>query len=178
MPATTEKKMIFQTVHGSHLYGFAHEGSDLDLYRVYEGDGDHLSQKVSGNVDLVVGDLGAFLKRAQSGSHQSVEALFSQKKEWGEGMEEKWAQYFSGLRITGPEVLDKYRRTIKKLCFGDHKRRRHAVRLYYGLSDLQLSGTTNPTLGAVNIYRCNEYAERYEGEALAKILLGTEWAHA
>lgn len=34
--------LIFSTVHGSHLYGLAHEGSDLDVYEVYEGKADNL----------------------------------------------------------------------------------------------------------------------------------------
>ena len=142
------KTVIFDTIHGSHLYGLATGSSDLDVYRVFEGTGTQLKQGVHGSLDLVRGDLEAFVIRAQSGSHQSLEALFSPVKQWGPGMESKWGPYLAGFRVTGSEVFEKYERTIKKFCYGDFKRRRHACRLAFNLGELRHSGRFNPRMKA------------------------------
>ena len=39
MLATDMRNLIFKTTHGSYLYGLAHNGSDRDEYKVYEGAG-------------------------------------------------------------------------------------------------------------------------------------------
>ena len=109
-------ELIFSTVHGSHLYGLAHEGSDRDVYYVYEGKGRNLRHTMKGDDDSVRGTLDAFLERAYTGSHQSVEALFSQKKDWAPGMQEKYGAMLDRLYIEGGEVFAKYERAIKKLC--------------------------------------------------------------
>ena len=122
-------ELIFSTVHGSHLYGLAHEGSDRDVYYVYEGKGRNLRHAMNGDDDSVRGTLDAFLERAYTGSHQAVEALFSQKKDWAPGMFERYGAMLDRLYIEGGEVFAKYERTIKKFSYGDFKRRRHACRL-------------------------------------------------
>lgn len=165
------KQVIFTTVHGSHLYGLAHEGSDKDFYVVYEGADANLKQSVESGIDIVRGDIGAFLTRALSGSHQSVEAIFSKQKVYAEGMEEKWGAFFDNIRITGGDVFAKYERTIKKFCYGDEKRRRHAVRLYFNLVDLRRWGRFDPTLTDNRIYYVKNYANRYDGDGLKKLLL-------
>lgn len=122
------KQIIFETVHGSRLYGLDHEQSDYDLYRVYEGGGTRLKQRMSDGVDVVSGDLNAFVSRALSGSHQSLEALFSPVKKFEPGMQEKWGPFLDGLRVTGSEVFEKYERTIHKFCFGEQLSEHHARR--------------------------------------------------
>lgn len=163
----TEKSLIFRTEHGSHLYGFAHEGSDYDIYEVYEGKGRSLKQSTDGELDIVRGDLEAFLIRAASGSHQSAEAIFSPVKDWAPGMEEKWGPMLKNFRIAG-EAYSKYERTIKKFCFGDFKRRRHACRLAINLWEMRVSGSGrfNPRLHPVDRILCDGYAKTLEGEAL------------
>lgn len=158
--------LIFETIHGSHLYGFAHEGSDRDYYRVYEGDGDTLHQSITDGVDVVRGDLAAFVLRAESGSHQSCEALFSQEKRWGPGMQEKWGPYLNGFRVSGGEAFAKYERTIRKFCFGDFKRRRHAVRLSWNLQDLRAYGRFNPRLTEAQVDAATFGAVTVQGEDL------------
>ena len=165
------KVQIFETVHGSHLYGLAHAGSDWDIYRVYEGTGKALKQSVTDGVDTVRGDLEAFVLRAQSGSHQSLEALFSPVKTWMPGMEEKWGPYLEGFRVTGHEVFEKYERTIRKFCYGDFKRKRHAIRLRYNLGELREYGRFNPRMNPGEITWANKYAT-YEGDELKELLLG------
>lgn len=164
--------LIFSTVAGSHLYGLAHEGSDLDVYEVYEGKSLKLRQSISGNDDSVRGTLEAFLVRAATGSHQSVEALFSQRKVYAPGMQEKYGPMLEGLRITGGDVYAKYERTIRKFCYGDFKRRRHAARLSLNLRSLRDYGKFNPELTQPEIVLCNGYARTFKGDELCNYLIG------
>lgn len=164
--------LIFRTIHGSHLYGLAHENSDLDYYEVYEGKRPSLSQRIlePTGEDLVRGSLEAFVRRAFSGSHQSCEALFSRKKEWAPGMEERWGPFLTGIRVSGEEVVSKYERTIRKFCYGDFKRRRHAVRLRFNLNHIQWYGKFNPTMNKSQIEAANYLASGFEGDELRESL--------
>lgn len=166
-----ERQLIFETVHGSHLYGLDHAGSDRDIYRVYEGTGVHLKQSI-GEDDVVRGDLEAFIRRAQTGSHQSCEALFSPVKEYAPGGEEKWGPFLEGFRVTGRDVFEKYERTIKKFCYGDYKRRRHAARLHLSLMGLRREGRFNPRLDEDEIRWVTLMADAYSGDDLKGVLLG------
>lgn len=168
----SDKQLIFETVHGSHLYGLAHSGSDRDTYQVYEGAGTDLRQSIHEGEDVVRGDLRAFILRAESGSHQSCEALFSPVKMFTPGMREKWGPYLDALVITGGDVFAKYERTIKKFSYGDFKRRRHAARLYLDLRDLRRDGRFNPTLNEEEVQFVNNIANAYSGDDLRGYLLG------
>lgn len=166
-----ETTLIFQTVHGSHLYGLDHEGSDHDIYQVYEGSGTHLNQTITQHgLDICVGTLEAFTRRALTGSHQSVEALFSPVKEFSPGMEAKYGAYLEGFRVTGAEVFAKYERTIHKFCFGDFKRRRHAVRLALNLDGLRRHGYFNPRLSEADRQLVTSVAGIVEGDELWQAL--------
>lgn len=164
---------IFRTVHGSYLYGLDISSSDYDVYVVYEdsplGNPSKLKHQM-GKEDIVSGNLSTFLNRAQSGSHQAVEALFSPKKVWGPGQEEKWGPLFSSFRISGKEVFAKYERTILKFCYGDFKRRRHAVRLGFALEELRTTGRTWPELSVEQIAVANSLALHLRDHRLAEEL--------
>lgn len=164
------KQLIFRTVHGSHLYGLAHEDSDRDVYEVYEGSDTGLRHSISGEVDTVRGSLHAFISRAETGSHQSCEALFSRKKEWAPGMFEKWGPYIESFRVVGGDVFEKYERTIRKFCYLDFKRRRHAVRLYLNLKELRKTGQFDPTLGTLAASLATLIAKQRAGDDLARDL--------
>lgn len=166
-------EVVFTTVHGSRLYGFDHAGSDHDYYTVTTATSDkvvHKIETINGRViDTATVGIDHFLELAKSGSHQSVEALFSTRKVPGRA----WVQYgpmLSDMYIQGPEVYDKYKRTITKFAFGDFKRRRHAVRLKHGLTFLRSTGRLNPTLSTQHVEWCNELAEKYEGTGLLGML--------
>lgn len=163
--------LIFSTVHGSHLYGLAHGESDLDVYNVYEGKSLKLRQSMSGKDDSVRGTLDAFLARAYTGSHQSVEALFSKQKVWAPGMQEMYGPMLDRLYIEGGEVYAKYERTIKKFCHEDFKRRRHAARLTFNLQMLRTYGRFDPTLTEFEVELCDMYATNYKGAALWDVLI-------
>ena len=159
-------KMIFQTVHGSRLYGFDHKDSDYDLFKVYEGKDRKLYQSVVGKNDVVIGTLEGVVLRAFSGSHQSAAAIFSPKKEWAPGMEEKWGPYLKNIRL-GVEAQIKYERTIKKFVYGDFKKRRHAARLAHNLRGLKMNGGQfSPRLPQIDASLCAAYAQTFEGDAL------------
>lgn len=163
-------ELIFSTVHGSHLYGLAHADSDRDVYYVYEGSGRKLRHAMKGDDDSVRGTLDAFLERAYTGSHQSVEALFSNQKLWAPGMYEKYGPFIESLYIGGSEVFAKYERTIKKFCFGELKRRRHACRLSLNLYELRKCGRFNPELTETEAMLCNAYARKFKGQELWAVL--------
>lgn len=163
-------KMIFSTIHGSKLYRLDHGESDTDLYEVYEGSSTTLTQRKDENLDIVSGSLTAFLLRAYSGSHQSCEALFSPFKGWQPGMEAKWGAMIANIVIAGGDVFDKYERTIRKFCYGDHKRRRHAVRLSYNLQELRRTGRFDPVLDSRQAMLADVMAGSYRDDELARIL--------
>lgn len=169
-------ELIFTTKHGSHLYGLAHEGSDRDVFTVTTSRQTKARQSVitqdGVTTDVVRIGLDTFLTRIYEGSHQSVEALFSPYKVWGDSAEAKqFRHYLDGMHITGSAVFAKYERTIRKFCFGDLKRRRHAVRLASNLSGLRSEGRFNPVMSPALIIWANQTAERYEGEDLWELLI-------
>lgn len=161
-------------MHGSHLYGLAHEGSDMDIFTVTDARTAGATHRVIDGVDTCEMGVDAFLERALSGSHQSVEAMFSPVKEWAPGMDHVWGPMVEGHRITGADVFKKYERTIKKFCFGDFKRRRHACRLSLNLAGLRRDGRFSPVMTQVEALLATKFAEAFEGETLLNHLLGQE----
>lgn len=79
----TEKgyDVIFATVHGSYLYGTAHEKSDVDFYVVVSG-GKGNQKKYEDDTDVIVINVEDFFARFWDGSHQAVEALYSPYAVW------------------------------------------------------------------------------------------------
>lgn len=166
-------EVIFTTVHGSHLYGMATPQSDRDVFIVTTSTSTHATHKTyPSGVDVCRVGLDTYLRRIFEGSHQSVEALFSPFKVWGDSAHaEMMKPYLAGMRITGRAVFEKYERTIRKFCFGDFKRRRHAARLTLNLADLRLEGRFSPVMTEFEKQYANTLAE-YEGEELWKRLIG------
>lgn len=165
--SNVDGKLIFETVHGSHLYGWAHEGSDMDIFRVTDSTSPKALQKHEGGYDIVTVGFSAFLTRALSGSHQSVEALFSREKVW---YNESYRPMLENIRVCGGEVFEKYERTIKKFCYGDFKKRRHACRLSLNLHELRKYGTFDPRVDQPATVVANGYAKLYEGDELWAVL--------
>ncbi len=163
-------EIIFTTIHGSRLYGFAHAGSDFDTFTVTDSTSQRVKQSVDGegNDRAIVG-IDRFLSLAVSGSHQSVEALFSPVKEWADtDSARKWRTLIESVKIGGPDVFEKYERTIRKFSHGDFKRRRHAVRLRLNLDELRMSQRIDRVrLTPAMVSHCTVLAERFEGDDLA-----------
>lgn len=161
--------VIFETIHGSRLYGLDHANSDNDLFTVYDGKKPKASHKITNELDHVRVGVFRFLDLAYSGAHQSVEALSSPYKVW---TDERWRYMLENVRITSGDAFNKYERTIRSFCYGDFKRRRHAVRLNWGLQDLRESGTLNPVLNRFQVNVANGLAEHVTNEELEELLLG------
>jgi hypothetical protein len=162
--------VIFSTIHGSRLYGMSTPDSDEDIFMVTDSrsaKARHSVNQETGYDQCLVG-LDTFLRRIFEGSHQSVEALFSPYKVWHSRPELK--DYLESMRINGPEVYAKYERTIKRFCFGDFKRRRHAARLALNLADLRAYGKFNPVMSPTQIRYAGLAAERYKDEQLWEYL--------
>ncbi|MHA3723836.1 DNA polymerase beta superfamily protein [Leucobacter sp. HY1910] len=136
---------LFRTVHGSHLYGLAHADSDRDLFVVTDSPARKVRHTIDGPLDVAEVGLSLFLDLAHTGSHQSVEALFSPVKAWT-AAGARYRPMIERTRITGGAVASKYERTIRKFAHLDFKRRRHAVRLALNLAQLRAEGTIRPNL--------------------------------
>jgi hypothetical protein len=163
--------VVFSTVHGSRLYGFAHERSDFDTFTVDLSRSIKTRQTIDddGNDRVRVG-VWHFLDLATSGSHQSVEALFSPVKEWGPAADQ-YRPMLEHMHIGGADVTSKYERTIRRFAHGDFKRRRHAVRLALNLEDLRFSGrVTSVRLSPWRAAYCADLATKFKGDALARRL--------
>ena len=164
-----KEKVAFMTVHGSHLYGLAHENSDNDLMIVYTYSRPALHLK-RGKDDVIHVGLPNLIEYAQSGAHQFVEGLFSQQKIW---YNDSWKTFVESYQIPAAQIAEKYERTIKRLCFDDFKLRRHAVRLWCNLKDLRTEqgGRFNPTLSRGDILFASKLATDFEGAELKEFLL-------
>lgn len=161
--------MIFTTTHGSRLYGLSHTTSDRDRFTVILDPNTKTVHKVDAWEDHVYMGWKRFLLNALSGSHQSVEALFSRRKSWTpEGL--KFKPMLDAIRIEGPDVFLKYERTIRKFSFGDYKRRRHAVRLALNLQGLRDKGRFDPELTENQRKFVTQMATGYFGEELLEAL--------
>mgnify|MGYP006356908737 FL=1 len=167
--------VIFTTIHGSRLYGLHHAGSDHDSFTVVTDKHDFgdrpTRQTVRGFGDHVRDDitftLREFMKRADNGSHQALEAMFSPVKEWP-NQKHMYRRYIESWVIGSPDVFAAYERTIRKFAFEDFKRRRHGVRLAQNLKALREFGRFNPRMTVAQIQEANEYATTMSGNAFLR----------
>lgn len=154
--------VILETIHGSRLYGLAHEDSDHDIFRVVAHRNRALVTFKDG-IDFREFSLHKFLEYVYTGAHQSCEALFSPVAY----VHPFYAPMFAGMKVTGPAAFSKYRRTIRAFSYGDRKKRRHAVRIGISLAGLRSEGRFNPQLTAAEIALVKDLADRFEGDELA-----------
>ena len=133
---------LLRLVHGSHLYGTAHENSDLDTYVVYSGKGKS-KQTITGDDDVIVHSLDSFLIQASKGVPQALEAMFAPR----EAILYSEIEYLRNRFVaSGGETVDRYCRTIYNMNLGNFKQKVHAFRLAMNLQDLQKYGRFNPRL--------------------------------
>jgi hypothetical protein len=157
---------ILETVHGSHLYGLNNSNSDRDFFRVVSGNS-NTRHTITGDIDITQMSIDRFLTNVFKGSHQSCEALFSPLA----GIDPQYRPMFEAIRVTGSDVFARYRRTIRAFSFGDAKKRRHAVRLGFNLSDLVRSGRFNPVLTDNQRMKVSALSKLYSGETLYNIAI-------
>lgn len=166
-------QIVFFTRHGSKLYGLNTDSSDEDWFVVTTSRAPRATQGVikrggAPALDVVTVGWDAFLGLAHSGSHQSIEALFSTEKVF---LRPEYEPHLADVRLTGSDITAKYRRTIRKFSFGDFKRRRHAVRLSMNLAELSDRGRFDPHLTYREAALAGSLAENLAGNALSGILL-------
>lgn len=164
-----EVREIFSTIHGSHLYGLAHAKSDVDVFCVTDSEVRKSQHVQNGKYDTVYVGFSTFMERANAGSHQAVEALFSRQKHWAL---EEYRPIIESSFVCGPEVFAKYERTIRKFAHGDFKQRRHAVRLSFNLQELRATGQFNPEMDSIQVTLASGVASVLEGDRLIERLLG------
>lgn len=139
--------MLYKTIHGSHLYGLAHAGSDNDYYVVLETQrkkkAKYAKQSIVDGVDTTTVDFGTWVNQCQAGVPQALEAMFSRYPLFeSEGIKE----YRNAFRV-GNGIRDRYYRTIDNfLAEPDVKKNRHGLRLALNLRDGLRYGRFNPTL--------------------------------
>lgn len=149
------RETLFKTVHGSRLYGLAHENSDEDFYTVVtkkpvpkgrQVKARYAKQKINGDEDSMVVDFGTWVEMCRNGVPQALEAMFSDMPIG----DDRIADFRSGFRV-GTEVYARYYRTIKSFALMEDdgiKKRRHALRLALNLNEMARTGRFNPTLSA------------------------------
>lgn len=172
MTAAQEKTMLFKTVHGSHLYGLAHEDSDDDFYvvvnTVKKNRAKYAKQSIIDGVDTTTLDWGTWVNQCQAGVPQALEAMFSQKPLY----EAPGIREFRASFRTGPAMRDRYYRTIDNfLAEPNFKKNRHGLRLALNLRDGLRYGWFNPTLTAKQKVWATYHAKYTELDALRDMAL-------
>lgn len=146
---------ILYTMHGSHLYGLAHEHSDWDTYRVVLCDDmRYTSHMVDDVSDSTVIHLDRFVQQVNKGVPQALEALYSRSATHNTA----YLPYLRSLRPDPYTVADTYWRTALNFAVGDFKQMRHAMRLVLNLHDFMRYGSFNPQLTPAEVTFVNRYA--------------------
>lgn len=147
--------ILFKTIHGSRLYGLSHESSDYDWYTVVSGHR-KISQKIHGDQDNTIVDFGTFVKHANAGAPQALEAMFSQKAEIDKIADFR-AAFVAGKNYnTFRGIMKRVSKTEK---WDDFKHRRLVLRLGFEAWELARYGRFNPTLDIRDIIYINSIAE-------------------
>ena len=143
--------LLLRTVHGSHLYGTAHAGSDMDYFEVYTNNSErtrarYAKQTITGDLDVLKTDLSTFMQYASKGVPQYLEAMYSTKADV-----DVLGEAFRFRFRPGHEAIHTYRRTIKSFFEyarenHDPKRYVHALRLLVNLQNIEEGRYFNPTL--------------------------------
>lgn len=138
--------LLLKTVHGSRLYGLAHEHSDYDYWEVYANKipspAKQIKQTIKGENDVTVMNLSTFMLYAYRSSHQVLDCMFSQKCDV-----DLIADLRHNFRLNTATFVPLYERTIKSFWMReDLKSKRHAVRLTMQLKQGLTWGRYEPTL--------------------------------
>jgi len=165
---------LFRTIHGSNLYGLAHENSDEDYYTVLANRprrrSRYAKQTIVDNIDSMVVDLSTFTRYADLGVPQALEAMFSSYAEI-----DLIEDYRLSYRANMANARDRYTRTIKSFALNDDfKRRRHAFRLCLNLIVLMDTGRFNPRLSPQEAIRVSAWAGRENYLELLKGMMPCE----
>lgn len=142
-------KLLLRSMAGSHLYGLSHDASDTDYFDVVDSfssleEPPHHTkaiQTIKDDLDVTMVTLSQFIYRAQLGSHQALDAMFSEFT-----LVDEISAFRHSFHV-GYDVIPTYNRTIGKFIRQDRpKKFKHAMRLAYNLHDAVETGRFNPKL--------------------------------
>lgn len=151
--------VLLKTIHGSHLYGLSHAGSDEDWYTVVSrhkrgAKKKYAKQNITDGVDNMKVDLSTFVHFCQEGVPQALEALFAPEPEVDLLTAYRWS-----YRVNTANVTRTYRRTMRNFAMDDSlKKRRHACRLAINLGTMLREGRFNPRMTEGEIADANHFA--------------------
>lgn len=175
-------EVLFKTVHGSRLYGLAHENSDEDFYtvvskavrptNVYRQErARYAKQSIAGSEDSMTVDFGTWMEMCKSGVPQALEAMFSDM-----AIVDR-IEPFRKSFTAGPAVWPKYLDTIKSFAYAErdsYKRKRHALRLALNLSEMSRTGRFNPTLSPAHAAMITKWAHD-DADAVYELAILLAW---
>lgn len=138
--------VLLRTIHGSHLYGLAHAGSDKDIYEIIATERGarkrNIKQTIANGVDKTVVDMSTFMHMVEECVPQALEALWTPVAEIDE-INPFRTQY----RVNRAKMKEVYIRTALNFArHDDVKRKRHALRLLLNLGACLEFGKFNPRL--------------------------------
>lgn len=153
--------ILLRSFAGSHLYGLARPESDLDYYEVHTealagglGKERKTVQTIVDGIDITAVGLSHFIDLASSGSHQALDAMFSERI-----VLDEISAFRRNFRV-GLNVVPVYNRLIFDFVhFADVRKRKHAARLTFNLHDMAETGRFNPTLTPERAVRVLAMAE-------------------
>lgn len=142
--------VLLRTIHGSHLYGLAHKGSDKDIYEVIATKRTarkrNIKQTIVDGVDKTVVDLSTFMHMVDECVPQALEALWTPVAEV-----DKLHEFRTQYRVNRAKMKEVYIRTALNFAKNDDvKRRRHAIRLLLNLGAALEYGKFNPRLSEMD----------------------------
>jgi hypothetical protein len=157
---------IFETIHGSRLYGLSHAGSDYDYLRVLPfGVSKRSEHAIFGSVDAKTYDFPKFMRMAGNGYPQAVEAMFSEA-----AFTDEITHLRRSFHPNQGSLIGSYNRRVRGFVgIGNHKSKRHALRLVHNLNEFLVDGRFNPTLDEDVIARITEQAYT-EGSEFLRLL--------
>lgn len=128
-------RLLFRTLHGSHLYDLATTASDTDWYEVWSElpEGDRIQHFASDEDDSTRVSLPEFLRTVGLGVPQAIEALFAPDRM----VQVDEIRFLRSALVPGTASLANfYSRSIRDhSCINPTpKRRRHSARLAHDLS--------------------------------------------
>ena len=156
------KHLLLGTVHGSRLYGLSHANSDYDYFAVHGWDKFKGHQRIAGIDDRLNTSYDRFMRYADRGVPQYLEAMWSTLADVDEMPFNRFL-----YRPTVSLTRDTYMRTVKSFWMqgweqDSFKKRRHALRLMLNLRTMEECGRFNPTMTEQEVEWANAHANDQE----------------
>lgn len=159
--------LLLKSFAGSYLYGLSRPDSDLDFYEVHTdslagGPGVQRKafQTIVDGVDVTQVGFSHFVDLASAGSHQALDAMFSQ-----ETVVDEITAFRASFQVDPYKIIPVYRGIIMKFAQqGTARKWKHAARLSFNLKDMAERGRFDPTLTPKRAKRVLEISELPEKE--------------